>query len=974
MRIVIDMQGAQSTGSWDRGIGIYIMSWVDALIRHRGNHEIFLVLNGAFLTSVERIFHHFKESLPNKNILVWHAPIPTSSFEQKNKSRRKSAEVIREAFISNLNPDVVLCSSLFEGLVDDAVTSIKSFSREYLTVVILYDLIPFLYPKLYLENSEVKEWYLEKIEHLRRADLLLAISKSSSREAIRNLNLDSKRCINISADVNENFQTFKISNEMRLAIFNKHGLKPNFIMYTGGIDHRKNVEALIRAYALLPSGLRTKHQLVIVCSIQDHTRNQLLELATSKGLHNDEIILTGFMPEEDLIALYNLCRLFVFPSWHEGFGLPILEAMRCGAATIGSNISSIPEIIGMKEALFNPKSDVAIKNKIYLGLTNKSFHSKLIKNGITQAAKFSWDKTAKKSIKAIENIIKGRKKINNLSFLKWRRIKLAYISPLPPARSGIADYSADLLPYLSRFYDIDVIYDGSVSDLRVTKNCKIKSLQWFLNHAETYERILYHFGNSEFHQHMFDLLKTHPGVICLHDFYLSGVLNYINKNNLISALYYSHGYLAIKDLFESQDLESIIYKYPCNLEVIQNALGIIFHSSYSMSLITKWYADKHCNFANIPLLREVKLKTLKKNARKIIGLDMKDFLVCSFGGLAPTKQNHRLLDAWFNSELAEKEECHLVFVGENDGASYGKELLTKIKQHKLGRNIHITGWVDPNIYRNYLAAADLGVQLRTLSRGETSAAILDCMSYGVPSIINANGSMAELAGDGVWMLPDDFIDSQLVEALEKLFKDQDLRIKIGSHAESNVLKKHNPEKCAEKYRDAIEQFYLNPDIISALNIAQKIGAIDDLNFEDGDLIGSAKSITQNFPCKPHKSQILLDVTSKTIKVKDLFKSRDLRKLRKYILKANSTYRIEPIYLTENGFKYARKFTIELIDCNGVNLEDDIVTFSAGDIFIPENENYISDQVSFIDDFKKFGVNIIQTNKLEGLFEMLDEIL
>jgi hypothetical protein len=69
MRIVIDMQGAQSTGSWDRGIGIYTMSWVDALIRHRGHHEIFLVLNGAFLKSVERIFHHFKESLSNKNIL-----------------------------------------------------------------------------------------------------------------------------------------------------------------------------------------------------------------------------------------------------------------------------------------------------------------------------------------------------------------------------------------------------------------------------------------------------------------------------------------------------------------------------------------------------------------------------------------------------------------------------------------------------------------------------------------------------------------------------------------------------------------------------------------------------------------------------------------------------------------------------------------------------------------------------------------
>jgi glycosyltransferase involved in cell wall biosynthesis len=974
MRIVIDLQGAQSSGSENRGIGHYTMSWVDALIRNRGNHEIFLLLNGAFLKSVERIFYDFKDIISNKNILVWH-PLSQSGFIEKNKSRRQCSELIREAFIYNLNPDVVVCSSLFEGLVDDAVCSIKYFSREYLTAVILYDLIPFLYPKLYLENLEVKEWYLEKIEHLRRADLLLAISKSSAREGVTNLNLDPERCINISTDVNVNFRPVKISSEIKLAICKKyHGLKPDFIMYTGGIDHRKNIEGLIRAYALLPSKVRTKSQLVIVCNIQDVTRIQLFELAISKGLHNDEIIFTGFIPEEDLIVLYNLCRLFVFPSWHEGFGLPVLEAMRCRAPVIGSNASSIPEIIGMKAALFDPKSDVAIKNAIYLGLTNKSFRSKLIKNGITQAAKFSWDKTAKRSIKVIENLFEGRKQRKNLSFLKWQRIKLAYISPLPPARSGIADYSADLLPYLSRFYDIDVIYDGAVSDLRVTKNCKIRSHQWFLNHAETYERVLYQFGNSEFHQHMFDLLKIHPGVVCLHDFYLSGVLNYIKKENLIHALYYSHGYFAIKDLFESQDLESIIYKYPCNLEVLHNALGIIFHSSYSVSLISKWYGDLHSKYSNIPLLREVKLKALKSNVRKAIGMNLNDFLVCSFGGLAPTKQNHRLLDAWFKSSLAEKEECHLVFVGENHAGSYGDELLTKIKQHKFGRNVHITGWADANVYQNYLAAADLGVQLRTLSRGETSGAILDCMSYGVPSIINANGSMAELADDGVWMLPDDFIDSQLIEALEKLWKDQDLRRKIGSKAKNSILKKHNPKKCAEKYRDSIEEFYQIPRASPSSFIVRKISEICDLNSGNDNLKNMAQRISQNFPSRPHKLQILIDVTSKLRNVEDIKMPLDLNTLRGYLLRPLNSCRVEPIYLTDNGFKYARKFAIELIGCHKVDLVDEIIDFSAGDFFIQENENDISDQVSFIDDFKKFGVNIINTNSLEGLLEMLDEIL
>src|SRR3569832_1507722 len=99
--------------------------------------------------------------------------------------------------------------------------------------------------------------------------------------------------------------------------------------------------------------MRRSHQLAVVCSIQPHDRVRLENLARNARLDAGDLVLTGFVPEQYLEDLYRLCKLFVFPSLHVGFGLPALEAMSCGAAAIGANNSSIPEVIGRDDALFD---------------------------------------------------------------------------------------------------------------------------------------------------------------------------------------------------------------------------------------------------------------------------------------------------------------------------------------------------------------------------------------------------------------------------------------------------------------------------------------------------------------------------------------------------------------------------------------------------------------------------------------------
>nr|WP_274378616.1 glycosyltransferase [Desulforamulus profundi] len=127
-----------------------------------------------------------------------------------------------------------------------------------------------------------------------------------------------------------------------------------------------------------------------------------------------------------------------------------------------------------------------------------------------------------------------------------------------------------------------------------------------------------------------------------------------------------------------------------------------------------------------------------------MGLAEGDFVVCSFGMLGPTKLNHRLLAAWLATPMAKDKTCRLVFVGENHGGEYGASLLEAIHRSGCGERIKITGFAPAVQYRQYLAAADVAVQLRALSRGETSAAVLDCMNYGLPAVVNAHGSLAEL--------------------------------------------------------------------------------------------------------------------------------------------------------------------------------------------------------------------------------------
>jgi glycosyltransferase involved in cell wall biosynthesis len=404
MKILIDIQGAQN-GSKLRGIGRYTKSFTEAVVRNKGDHEVSVLLNGMLIESDDDVLLFFRGLLPSQHIHIFHAPGPTFEKDRNNYVRCKISELIRENYINQLNPDIVHICSLFEGYDDNTICSVGCLDTTALVTVTLHDLIPLLNPEHYLKDNDYKSHYDRKIYYLNKAHGLLAVSESAGKEALKYLNIRQDCIYNTLEGVDKKFQALSVEFSGVHQIFHKIGIKKPFLLYTGASDERKNLNRLIQAFAQLRPDIRNGHHIVLAGAMPGHHVKDLKKAAEENGIHSSELIFTGRISDEELVWLYSKCRLYVFPSLHEGFGLPPLEAMACGAAVIGSNVTSIPEVIGLEAALFDPYDVDSITQKINAALTDDSLFSELKENAVVRSRIFSWDKSAKKAISAWEELL-----------------------------------------------------------------------------------------------------------------------------------------------------------------------------------------------------------------------------------------------------------------------------------------------------------------------------------------------------------------------------------------------------------------------------------------------------------------------------------------------------------------------------------------------------------------------------------------
>ena len=165
------------------------------------------------------------------------------------------------------------------------------------------------------------------------------------------------------------------------------------------------------------------------------------------------------------------------------------------------------------------------------------------------------------------------------------------------------------------------------------------------------------------------------------------------------------------------------------------------------------------------------------------------------------KRSREVLAAWRASTASGRRGAKLVFVGENLAGDYGDELRCEIAES--GLDVLVTGFAEPKLYRDYLAAADIAVQLRVESRGETSGTILDCLAAQLPVIANAHGPAAEIPNDALWMLPDMFGQEELVAAIDSLASSSERRVEQAKRGLSHVEAEHHPAHVGQRMFEAI---------------------------------------------------------------------------------------------------------------------------------------------------------------------------
>lgn len=949
MRIVIDMQGAQ-TESRFRGIGRYTLSLAQAIVRNRGEHEIILALSGLFPDTIEPIRAAFDDLLPQENIRVWHAPGPVHEGHPDNADRREVAELIREAFLASLKPDLIHISSLFEGYVDDAVTSIGRFDRATLVSVSLYDLIPLLNPDHYLDpNPPYAQYYRRKIEHLRRAAIDLAISEFARQEGLAHLDAPASRIINVATAIEPCFRPYRIDDATAAQLRQKFGLNRPFILYTGGADERKNLPRLIQAYAALPAPLRAGHQLLLAGKISQGDLTRLQHLAKSAGLKPDELCFTGYVTDEELIQLYNLCKLFIFPSWHEGFGLPALEAMACGAPVIGANTSSLPEVIDLEVALFDPLDVNSIATKMSQALQDEAFRATLRDHGLQQAKRFSWDESAKRAIAAWESVRGDHESSNSYIDRSLTSARLTHAlaqhlhAPEPVALAMIAACLAqNQSAGIERQIMLDVSelcqHDSATGVQRVVRSYLKALLQSppagfrvepvYATQLEGY-RYARRFTQSFLGQDAAQLADA--------------TVQWQRGDIFFGLDMQHHVQLAHKAFYRQLRLEGVTVKFLV-YDLLPIQLAGLFKDSNAMGLHEQWLSIIAATDGAICISKataDAYDHWIVENAiyrtpnfqmtwvhiggdidgskpsqgmpldapSRLNAIRSRPSFLC-VATLEPRKGQQQIVDA-LQLLWDDGLDVNLVLVGKQGWKI--EVLAEKIRNHpeQGQRFFWLQGISDEYLEQIYRASTCLVAA--SINEG-FGLPLIEAASHGIPIVARDIPVFREVAGDCAFYFSGD-TPRDLATALKAwLGLHQE-----GSHPKTDQLRWSTWQESAEKLKTALVQ--------------------------------------ENYP----RRQLLVDVSELVQRDGGSGIQRVVRSiLKEWLNNPPKGYRVEPVYATvDRGYRYARRFTQGFLGCPDEALQDETMEYAPGDVFfgLDLQPQVVSAQRAFYQALRRQGVQV-----------------
>jgi glycosyltransferase involved in cell wall biosynthesis len=728
--VIIDLQAAQSPHYRERGIARYALDYTAAV------------------TSLAPDL--FSQVLLNPRL-----PGPESV-----QHIRDHAEVTTEASWPALG-GVFHALSPFE--LDIPVTQLwpRQASRKGMQLIVtLYDLIPEIFPEVYLQDPGQRRRYRARRELVRAADHVVTLSRSAANDVVRLLGVPAERVTVVGAAPSAIFTPTTDRDQSREEARKRiPGLADRFIVYNGAVEPRKNMEALLEAFAALPSQIRSGRQLVLVCRLKPSEQNHF-EVRAKQLQVEDQLLLAGYVADEDLVLLYQSADLVVYPSLYEGYGLPVAEALACGAPVIASNTSSLPELVA-PSATFDPYSQSSIAKALERGLADDDHRSELTDWAATH--RHTWDEIAEAAVSVYESVLARPQST------RWRsRPRIAFVTPWPPARTGVADYSERLVAELGKLVDVDVFADGDLAEQQ-PELLKAHSLPAADHAIGGYDETVLAIGNSEFHAGALKLLRVDrmDAVVQAHDARLAGV--------------YFHGEArgAVPEGFS----DALSRLYPdLKGEVGGSGQPLQAAEQYGAMMAKEIGALAREVLATSEEAAEMIRRDCDESDRTKVSVweyaypapvqrdehAVEDGLICSFGLVNPLKAPDTVIRAF--ADLSRRHgETRLAFVGPVSD-SLREQLGALAASLGIEERVAITGDISDDEYRSWLARATVAVQLRAASNGETSGAVADCLANGIPVVVTALGPQAGLP-DFVQKVEKDVAPERLAEVVDGILRD-----------------------------------------------------------------------------------------------------------------------------------------------------------------------------------------------------------
>ena len=389
-------------------------------------------------------------------------------------------------------------------------------------------------------------------------------------------------------------------------------------------------------------------------------------------------------------------------------------------------------------------------------------------------------------------------------------LRIAYFSPLPPQRSGVADYSAELLPHLSGEAEITLfVSEPNSVPAELSKRFLVREMSCFSRERWDYDIALYQMGNSLFHAEQYALLRRYPGLMVLHDYTLHHFIASITAGQddfsaYVREMAYAEGRAGVARAFAIQRGESKtpLFDWPLNERVVDLSIGVLVHSDYVRRRLLSVHPFARVQRINQPIPLPPNRDQMA--ARSHLHLPADAFIVLTCGHVTPEK---RLDLVWqgFAAFHDRRRNALWLQIGEMPTERVGWE--REMKRTGLQGSVRQMGYVDglQSLYE-CIAASDVCINLRDPTAGETSASLLRSMAMGKPAIVSDVGWYSELPDDCCGKISHDGCEvEQISSILDRWYADDSARKRAGTRARAQISRNHNPDVVARDYVSFIQE-------------------------------------------------------------------------------------------------------------------------------------------------------------------------